>query len=666
MARGGLTDVARIQLSVLAQQEAENLVSQIQGAVTDIEVLGEDSFLWDKKTTANKKTTKLKYFQDKQKIYINVSYADVQGNIIADTVGAKGNIKDRTWFSGALKQGVYVELRQSVNLGGKWVLAISKAVKNEGGNVVGVVVGRLDMNNFFRDYINNTTKIYTDMGLEGYPWLIDNKGLILGHPKQEKQFKENLLETGNPKLQEVIRKMIKGESGYGHYTYEGITKSVGFAQVNAAGLKWGIGVTFNDTALLKYVYKIRNATILFGIILTILICIISIFVSKFIAEAITQLKETMVRAENGDFTAKAEVKSQDEIGEMAIAFNNMIETQRTIIENIKTGAEVVAASSEQMSAITEQIASSSENQSAGAEETLSSMEELDASIQNISKNVQEVTENIFGVTRLVEDMDKSIGNVVASITKVDNEAQNTIKATESGKLAIEKSQEGMNKISQAVGNLVSAIKGLGNSAVDIGEIVDVIDDIAEQTNLLALNAAIEAARAGEHGKGFAVVANAIRTLAEKSGEATKEITKLIRGIQEEVSEAVDTAKEGAAEVEHGVTLEKETEKALVIIKQAVDNTANEVKKVSLLTEEQEKAIKDIVQAAENINELAQTMSATVEEQTAGSSEVVKAIESVSQSSNQIATGTGEIAGSTESLAKEAQKLSNIVSKFKIN
>lgn len=378
---------------------------------------------------------------------------------------------------------------------------------------------------------------------------------------------------------------------------------------------------------------------------------------------------------SGDFSVKLERKNSkkkdgngkndDEIAILANSFNATTESIKEMMARVKSAVEIVAASSEEMSATTQQIASSSQNQSAGAQQTLSSMEELDASIQSISKNVQEVTGNISVVTGLIKNVENLIVRILTSTSQVNSQAQNTIKATESGKEAIEKSKEGMNRIDQSVGKLVTVIRGLGESAVNIGEIITVIDDISEQTNLLALNAAIEAARAGEHGRGFAVVASAIRDLAEKSGEATKEITKLIRGIQEEVSGAVVTAKEGESEVEQGVELAKETEKALIVIKEAVDTTAGEIGNVSSLTEEQKKAIEDIVESSENINELAQTMAATIQEQTAASSEVVKAVENISQSASNIAQGTGDIASSTESLSKEAQKLSGLISRFKV-
>ena len=391
------------------------------------------------------------------------------------------------------------------------------------------------------------------------------------------------------------------------------------------------------------------------------------FIFKTITKPIFNIVSILknISKSEGDLTKRIIIQSKDEIGQLASAVNDIQGSTGRLIKEIRNTTEAMSASSQEMSTITEQIASSSQNQSAAAQETLSSMEELDAGMLNISKNVQEVSMNITEVTILIENMEKSVDNVSASINCVNNETQNTLKATEMSRQAIEKSQCGMNRINHSVSNLVAEIKGLGKSAVEIGDIVDVIDDIAEQTNLLALNAAIEAARAGDHGKGFAVVAGAIRNLAEKSGEATKEITKLIRGVQNKVSQSVETAKEGAVEVEIGVSLSKDTENALARIKEAVDNTVKEVRNVNTLTQQQEKEIKELVQASENINDLAQTMAITIQEQTAASSEVVKAIENVSQSANQIATRTGGIASSTEVLARAAQNLSNTVGKFKI-
>ena len=556
------------------------------------------------------------------------------------------------------------------NVNGKDVLMTSLAmpiIKNDG-----TFVGMIGVD-FELALLQEKIKKINVMG--GYATLISQKGIYLANGGREDYINKNILSVDekNTDIKNLFDQISTGKE-VKNYMKDDKNKSVNlhvFEPIHLDGTDtyWSLSTVIPMKNILAEYNSLFKIIIIVSILSFALIIFIVVFTIKKIIFRLGIAANHLGIIAKGDYTN--EVQSEllvidDEVGDIAKAIVKLQKSSNVLIEEIKNTTDIMASSTEQMSAITEEIASSSENQSAGAEETLSSMEELDASIQNIAKNVQEVTGNISDVVRLIGNMDKMVSNVASSIKEVNDQASNTIDATVKGSDAVEKSEQGMNRISGAVGNLVKAIKGLGKSAVDIGEIVDVIDDIAEQTNLLALNAAIEAARAGEHGKGFAVVAGAIRSLAEKSGEATKEIAKLIRGIQEEVSGAVETAKDGAVEVEKGVELAKETEKALVMIKEAVDSTAQEVKKVSQLTEEQGKAIKEIVEASKNINELSQTMAATVEEQTASSAEVVKAIESVSQSAGQIATGTGEIAQSTEGLAQEAQKLIGILGQFKLD
>jgi methyl-accepting chemotaxis protein len=196
----------------------------------------------------------------------------------------------------------------------------------------------------------------------------------------------------------------------------------------------------------------------------------------------------------------------------------------------------------------------------------------------------------------------------------------------------------MNRIAEVVGNAASTVRELGNSSNQIGEIIQVIDDIADQTNLLALNAAIEAARAGEQGRGFAVVADEVRKLAERTTKATKEIAAMIKRIQEDTGNAVQSIESGTKEVETGKDLAKKAIEALDEIIGSTNSTIDAVNQVAAASEEQSSA-------AEQIS---------------------KSIEGISSVTQESAAGTQQIARAAEDLNKLTYNLQELISRFTIN
>jgi len=594
----------------------------------------------------------------------DLGVADLTGDLFTytgikkDNNTVRANITTREYFQQAIKGQTVISEPIISKATGNIIITIAAPVKDETGNIIGVYLNAINLS-YLSDEINKEK-----FGQTGYAYLLDKTGVVVAHPTKTNIMKENFTNDSYGTLAETAKKMIAGQNGSSEYIYEGVKKVSSYRPISSTG--WSVAVVAPRSEIYKSIDYITIILVIASIVIIAFISIIIIISVRMVIKPVAEMVKITEKIAGGDFSLKVNTKSRDEIGSIAIALNKMVENLKVMINKIRESAATVAATAEQASATTQEIASSSENQSAATEETLSSMEELDSSIQNISKNVQEVSVNVEQVSSLINEMEKMMEDVTKIAEEVHTKSQNSIKATDIGQEAVDKSKNGMDEINKAVNNLVSVIKGLGKSAVDIGEIVDVIDDIAEQTNLLALNAAIEAARAGEHGRGFAVVAGAVRSLAEKSGDATKEITKLIRGIQEEVNSAVDTAKEGAEQVEQGVKLVEDMEDALQTIKEAVEHTAREVMVVKNLMDNQNEQIKHVVKATNTVNELANTIAATVEEQTAASSEVVRAVENISDSSNQIASGTGEIAGSSDALAKEAQNLANVISVFKLD
>ena len=216
-------------------------------------------------------------------------------------------------------------------------------------------------------------------------------------------------------------------------------------------------------------------------------------------------------------------------------------------------------------------------------------------------------------------------------------AQRSLAAADKGRLAVQNSISGMNDIREQIQETSKRIKRLGESSQEIGEIVELISDITEQTNVLALNAAIQAASAGEAGRGFSVVAEEVQRLAERSGEATKQIGAIVKTIQADTQDAVAAMEKSTQGVVEGAKLSDAAGQALAEIDQVTNNLARLIQTISQATQAQANATTRVAQNMQDI--LAITRQTTL--------------------------GTQQTAGSIRDLAAVAQELKSSVAGFKL-
>jgi methyl-accepting chemotaxis protein len=343
----------------------------------------------------------------------------------------------------------------------------------------------------------------------------------------------------------------------------------------------------------------KSSQILFYIVALLIVVVsigISYFVARKIADPIVLVTNRLEKLADGDLRGdKLVSNSQDEVGRLVQAINSMVDKLRQLIGGILDTSHHVASASQQISASTESIASGSMHQAEAAQT----------------------------ITELFKELSDVINNVALSAEKAAELSEQTAKTAMEGGKEVALSVEGMNRVNEQMTRLEQ-------DSNKIGEIIEVIDDIAEQTNLLALNAAIEAARAGEQGRGFAVVADEVRKLAERSGEATKQITLIIKGMQTNTQESVDS-------VADGVVKSIQTGKAF--------------EKIASMVNESAKRITDIAAASE--------------QQAAQAEQVMQSVEAIAAASEEAAASAEETAATSQTLAQSSSQLNDSVSVFKV-
>ena len=376
------------------------------------------------------------------------------------------------------------------------------------------------------------------------------------------------------------------------------------------------------------------------------------------------LKEMAAVSESiagGDLTVEVQPRSKNDT--LGNAFSRMVEGLRALVRNVRDASSQVASASSQVAGASDESAKISLQTSSAIDEVTSTMHEMSVNVQNMVKSTQTQASSVSETSASIDQMVASIQRVADTAKVLLDISNRSREEVHSGIGTMDKATDGLNRINTTIRASGEIIDVLGQRADDIGKIIEVIDDLAEQTNLLALNAAIEAARAGEHGLGFAVVADEVRKLAEKSAQSTKEISELIQSIQKEARKAVENMDRSTGIVNEGLTLGQELNGALRKISNVVTEVYKFAQEIGAATNEQSHGSSQIARATTRLNEITHEINSAVEEQASGAQAVVKAMERMRELVQQTTSGSTELAASAEQMSKMSRDLIESMGRF---
>lgn len=509
----------------------------------------------------------------------------------------------------------------SYNVGGKDVMMISFIfpirINNKPAGVVGIDFSMEDCSSL----VNSIKPLGT-----GYCTLISNKGIIaanqenrgVGKTIKELSFSDKLIQAiGDGK--EHIQFIETTALGKALSVFVPVT-------LGETDIPWSCGITVPMDKVLEGARRLRNTSILIGLIsMFILFGVVFFLASSIIVKPINRVVNGLkdIARGEGDLTMRLEVSSKDEIGELARWFNTFIERIHSIIKETASNADSVGKASKELLSISRKMNSGAELTSERSNKVAAATQEAGTNINSVAAAMEQSSANISMVAVATEEMTSTINEIARNSEKSRAISQN---AVTSSKNASEK------------------MKRLGAAADEIGKVTQTISDISEQTNLLALNATIEAARAGEAGKGFAVVASEIKELSMQTALATNEIREKITGIQ-------DVARETGSEIDD------------------VSKIINDVNDITLTIataiEEQSAATGEIAGNVSQASEGFQSVTENMAQVSGITSEISSDLSGVNESAKEMLMDSSLVDSGAGKLADLSHELSQLVGKFRI-
>ena len=595
--------VLKQTMSVVAEQTAEHVSYQLQSYTNAVQALGMVPTLSDPETPVSEKQALVNSWA--------TDYDMERGNLLSatgDSAFDGNNYSDREYFQKAMEGNVWISTPTVSKVTGELSIMVAAPLWQDGiqgGQIVGVVY--FVPNETFLNDIVTSIKVSEN----GTAYMLDKNGNTIAHKDIEKvRDQENSVEDAKTdsslgELAALETKMVAGESGFGEYSYGGVTKYLAYAPV-AGTDGWSLGVTAYISDFMASTY--RNIVII--AILVILVIISSVLISIRIANGLGKPIRACVQRiqllQEGDLSSPVpDFHRKDEIGLLTDATEQIAYLLRGIIEDIgyllnEMSHGNLNVRSRQPDLYVGDMQAVLETLRALARGLSDTMSQIHTAAEQVSSGAQALAQGATEQASAVEELSATISDISHSTSENTNAARQAQEKANRAGSQVMACNEKMGELKQAMADIFK-----GNQ--EIGQIIEAIENIAFQTNILALNAAVEAARAGSAGKGFAVVADEVRSLASKSDQAAKQTKEMIEHSMQNVERGSVLTDEVSSALDQTVAY---TEDAVQLMNQVTENIMSDTD-----------SIQQVSEGTGQISSVVQTNSATAEESAAASEEL---------------------------------------------
>lgn len=476
----------------------------------------------------------------------------------------------RPWFNQAVEEGTLYVSKPAVDSQDGSVSAVIQAPVIRNGELLGV--GGIDILISTLGEVLNQVKYQQ----QGTAFLLDEQQNIVYFPTAAKtlplhtplsQFNTEFSQSSG--FNTAASAISRQPKGMVQVNWQGEEYVLVFEHVTLDGAKmdWSMGLLVPQALITNPVEQAFITAIIVALVIIVLVLLITYATGSSVVAPIVKMKHAMadIARGDGDLTKRLEVRSNDEIGQLATEFNRFTDKLRELLNQTAMNTEAVAAAAQQLKDVS----------------------------QNTSAEISQERDQVDIVSTAVTEM-------AATVTEIsDNAAQSSSAATRadaevrSGTSQAQDTMTEIRALAQAINDAVSVVNELSQESNNIGAVIDVINSIAEQTNLLALNAAIEAARAGDQGRGFAVVADEVRSLASRTQDSTDDIRRMVERLQGMASQTDKVMQQGKERSEKGVEKTASVVAALERISESIGTVQSQSGHIANATEQQSVVAEDI-------------------------------------------------------------------------